>query len=58
MDTEGGGEWTNIEIEDLKAAIGDGLSVEAAAEILDRSVDEVRNKCLELGLKPEKGQAI
>jgi hypothetical protein len=52
------GEWTEIEVEDLKAAINDGLSVEEAAEILDRAdrIDEVIKKCRELGLKPKKGE--
>jgi hypothetical protein len=49
-------EWTETEVEDLKAAINDGLSVEEAAEILDRAdrVDEVIKKCRELGLEPKK----
>ena len=45
-------EWTPIEIESLKAAIGDGLSIEEAAEVLDRKIDDVVEKCLELGLHP------
>ena len=53
------GEWTETEIEDLKAAINDGLSVEEAAEVLDRAdrVDEVIKKCRELGLEPKKRQS-
>ncbi|XIA66825.1 hypothetical protein ACFIOY_13525 [Bradyrhizobium sp. TZ2] len=36
-------EWTNIDIEELKATINDGLSIEEAAEALDRrDVEEVR----------------
>jgi hypothetical protein len=51
-------EWTATEVEDLKAAINDGLSVEEAAEVLDRAdrVDEVIKKCRELGLEPKKRQ--
>ena len=53
------GEWTETEVEDLKAAINDGLSVEEAAEVLDRAdrVDEVIKKCRELGLEPKKRQS-
>jgi hypothetical protein len=50
-------EWSEIEIDTLKAALRDGLSVAEAAEILDRAdrVDEVIKKCRELGLKPKGG---
>jgi hypothetical protein len=53
------GEWTETEVEELKAAINDGLSVEEAAEVLDRAhrVDEVIKKCRELGLEPKKRQS-
>ena len=46
-------------VENLKAAINDGLSVEEAAEIRDRAdrVDEVIKKCRELGLEPKKRQS-
>jgi hypothetical protein len=48
-------EWTELEIESLKAAINDGLSVKEAAEVLERDyVEEVRRKCRELGLIPKK----
>jgi hypothetical protein len=49
-------EWTDTEVEDLKAAINDDLSVEEAAEVLDRAdrIDEVIKKCRELGLKPRR----
>jgi hypothetical protein len=48
-------EWTELEIESLKAAINDGLSVKEAAEVLERDdVEEVRSKCRELGLRPKK----
>jgi hypothetical protein len=52
------GEWTETEVEDLKAAINDGLSVEEAAEVLDRAdrIDEVIKKCRELGSTPKKGE--
>lgn len=51
-------DWDALEVEALRAAIEDGLSVEEAAEILDRvdRIDEVIRKCRELGLKPKKGQ--
>ena len=51
-------EWTAVEIDSLKGAIGDGLSVEETAEILDRAdrIEQVIKKCRELGLKPKKGQ--
>jgi hypothetical protein len=53
-------EWTVTEVEDLKAAINDGLSIEEAAEVLDRAdrVDEVIKKCRELGLEPKKRQIM
>jgi hypothetical protein len=49
-------EWTEMDVEDLKAAINDGLSVEEAAEILDRAdrIDEVIKKCRELGLNQRR----
>ncbi|MEA2910473.1 MAG: hypothetical protein QOJ15_2554 [Bradyrhizobium sp.] len=42
-----------MDIDDLKAAIENGSKVEDVAEFLCRSgsVDEVRQKCEELGLK-------
>jgi hypothetical protein len=53
---DGDEDWTATEIDTLKAAIEDGLSVEEAAEVLDRAdrVDEVIKKCRDLGLKPKK----
>jgi hypothetical protein len=47
-----GDPWTEMDIDDLKAAIEDGCSVADAAELLCRSgtVDEVEKKCDELGL--------
>ncbi len=48
-------DWTEVDLDDLKAAINDGLTVEEAAEVLGRSVEEVRAKCRELGLKPSGG---
>lgn len=41
-------EWTPVEIDSLKAALGDGLS--ETAEVLERSLDEVIQKCRELDL--------
>jgi hypothetical protein len=48
-------EWTEMDIEDLKAAIDSGCSIEEAAIFLCRadSVDDVERKCEELGLKPK-----
>jgi hypothetical protein len=53
MDIYDGAEWTEMDIEDLKAAIEHGSSIEEAAESLCRasSVDDVARKCDELGLK-------
>ena len=50
-----GAEWTEMDIEDLKAAIEAGRSIEEAAEFLCRagSIDDVARKCEELGLKPK-----
>jgi hypothetical protein len=43
------------DIDDLKAAIESGRTIEEAAEFLCRadSVDDVARKCAELGLKPK-----
>ena len=50
-----GADWTEMDIDDLKAAIESGRSMEEAAEFLCRadSVDDVARKCEELGLKPK-----
>jgi hypothetical protein len=50
-----GAPWTEMDIDDLKAAIEAGRSIEEAAEFLCRadSVDDVARKCAELGLKPK-----
>jgi hypothetical protein len=55
MDIYDGAEWTKMDIEDLKAAIEHGRSIEEAAEFLCRadSVDDVARKCEGLGLKPK-----
>jgi hypothetical protein len=55
MDIYDGADWTETDIEDLKAAISHGSSIEEAAELLCRadSVDDVAHKCEELGLKPK-----
>jgi hypothetical protein len=57
MDIYDGADWTEMDIEDLKAAIETGYSVEEAAEFLCRadSVDDVARKCAELGVKPMAG---
>jgi hypothetical protein len=56
MDNDNEDDWTPTDIDTLKAAIGDGLSVEEAAEILDRAnrIDGVIKKCRELGLKSKR----
>jgi hypothetical protein len=53
MDIYDGAEWTEMDIEDLKAAIESCRSIEEAAEFLCRaeSVEDVTRKCEELGLK-------
>jgi hypothetical protein len=53
MDIFDGAEWTEMDIEDLKASIDSGCSIEEAAIFLCRadSVDDVARKCEELGLK-------
>jgi hypothetical protein len=55
MDIYDGAEWTEMDIEDLKAAIEHGRSIEEAAEFLCRAdrVDDVARKCEGLGLKPK-----
>jgi hypothetical protein len=54
MDIYDGADWTEMDIEDLKAEIEHGRSIEEAAEFLCRadSVAAVARKCEELGLKP------
>jgi methylase of polypeptide subunit release factors len=54
MDIYDGAAWTEMDIEDLKAAIEAGRSIEEAAQFLCRSnsVVDVARKCEELGLKP------
>jgi hypothetical protein len=55
MDIYDGADRTDMDIDDLKAAIGSGRTIEEAAEFLCRadSVDDVARKCAELGLKPK-----
>jgi hypothetical protein len=55
MDIYDGADWTEMAIDDLKAAIESGSSIEEAAQFLCRadSVEEVARKCAELGLKPK-----
>jgi hypothetical protein len=50
-----GEEWTEMDIEDLKAAIQHCRSIEEVAEFLGRtdSVDDVARKCGELELRPK-----
>jgi len=50
-----GTDWTDMDIEDLKAKIEHGRSIEEAAEFLCRtgSIDDVARRCEELGLKPK-----
>lgn len=58
MDIYDGAAWTDMDIEDLKAAIAHGRSIEQAAEFLCRagSVDDVARKCEELGLSDRDGK--
>jgi hypothetical protein len=55
MDIYDGAKWTEMDIEDLKAAIEGGATIQQAAEFLCRadSVDDVARKCEELGLTPK-----
>ena len=48
-------DWTEMDIEDLKAAIEGGASIQEAADLLCRAdgVEEVARTCAELGLKPK-----
>ncbi len=48
-----GAPWTEMDTEDLAAAIEHGASIEEAAQFLCRSgtVDEVKRKCEELRLR-------
>ena len=48
-------DWTEMDIEDLKAAIEGGASIEQAADLLCRAngVEEVARKCAELCPKPK-----
>jgi hypothetical protein len=52
VDIYDGAEWTEMDIDYLKAAISAGRSIEEAAQFLCRahSVEDVRQKCQELGL--------
>ena len=53
MDIYDGADWTEMDLEGLKAAIEGGATIEEAAQFLCRadSVDDVARKCAELGLK-------
>jgi hypothetical protein len=55
MDIYDEADWTEMDIEDLRAAIECGASIQEAADLLCRSdsVDDVARKCEELGLKAE-----
>jgi hypothetical protein len=52
MDIYDGEPWTEMDVEDLTAALQSGDTIEEAAQFLCRSgtVDEVRRKVEELGL--------
>jgi bifunctional non-homologous end joining protein LigD len=50
-------EWTEMDLEDLKAAIEYSRSIEEIAEFLCRSADDVARKCAELGLTPGQQKA-
>ena len=53
MNIYDGPEWTEMDIEELKAAFKHCRSIEEIAEFLGRSdnVNDVARKCEELGLK-------
>jgi hypothetical protein len=53
MDIYDHADWTEMDIEDLRAAIEGGATIQQAADLLCRadSVDDVACKCEELGLK-------
>ena len=54
MDIYDGADWTEMDIEDLRAAIESGASIQEAADLLCRADgEEVARKCAELGLKPK-----
>jgi hypothetical protein len=55
MDIYDGADRTEMDIDDLRAAIESGSSIEEAAQFLCRadSVEDVARKCAELGLKPK-----
>jgi hypothetical protein len=55
MDIYDEAEWTEMDIEDLRAAIEGGASIQQAADLLCRadSIEDVARKCDELGLKPK-----
>jgi hypothetical protein len=51
-------EWTPMEIDTLKSALAEGLSVNEAAEVLERRLDDVAQKCRELELRlPSRNSA-
>jgi hypothetical protein len=55
MDIYDEADWTETDIEDLRAAIEGGATIQQAADLLCRadSIDDVARKCEELGLKPK-----
>ncbi len=58
MDIYDNAEWTDMDIDDLKAAIAAGRPIEEVAEFLCRSetVEDVRRKAVELGLIQQKAR--
>ena len=54
MDIYDDADWTEMDIDDLKAAIEGGASIEEAAQFLCRadSVEDAARKCEELELRP------
>jgi hypothetical protein len=53
MDIYDGADWTEMDIDDLKAAIAHGSGIEEAA-CRAGSVDDVAHKAEELMLKPKR----
>jgi hypothetical protein len=55
MDIYNQADWTEMDIEDLRAAIEGGATIQQAADLLCRAdgAEEVARKCAELGIKPK-----
>ena len=58
MDANPGEPWSKTDIDDLKASLAFGNGIAAAANMLCRDEDEVREKAKELGLEEHPGKRI